>query len=586
MQLTFDFRSTARRVYRDPVHVLIARDISEVLPALHAVDAGTRNGLFAAGYISYEAAPAFDPAFVVRSGNRLPLLCFGLFRSFEECAPASANADAHLDAWTLSTTRPDFDAAIDRIRCAIAEGRTYQVNYSTRFRSRLHNASDESVYALYERLRAAQGSGYHALLAFDRHRIVSASPELFFERHGRRITARPMKGTRARGRWLEEDERFASELAGSEKDRAENLMIVDLLRNDMGRIAGTGSVRVPQLFTTERYRTVHQLTSTIDAEVPAGIDLPAIFAALFPCGSVTGAPKISTMELIASLEDTPREVYCGAIGFVDPGGNCTFSVPIRTLWLDLESGECTYGSGAGITFDSSATREYEEVIAKAAVLNERWPAFELFETMRVENGAICRRARHVRRLLSSARYFDFCFDERRIDAALDRAIAGLDAGTHRLRLFLDESGGVRTQADSFESTAGERIVAIADTRVDSRDRFLYHKTTNRRIHEDALLRHPDVFDVILRNERDEITEFTRGNIVVELDGRLVTPPRSSGLLAGTLRDELLETGVIRETVLTAAHLRAAERVWLINSLRGWVPVRLAVVRTPHDPIPA
>ena len=604
VQLILDFRGEGRRLYREPVRVLTAHDVSEVIPALRAVEAGLAEGLHAAGYIAYEAAPAFDNALQVRSGNRTPLLCFGLFRSVDrgnEAAPTRDRAqhDDVLGPWAMSTPRAEFDDAIRAIRAAIAEGRTYQVNYSTRFHSLQRASDDNTAYTLYERLRAAQGPGYHALLDLGQFRIISASPELFFQRRGGRITTRPMKGTRARGRWSDEDRDRARDLLQSEKDRAENLMIVDLLRNDLGRIARTGSVKVSDLFTVERYRTVLQLTSTITAEIADDTSLCDMLRALFPCGSVTGAPKVSTMEVIAALESSPREVYCGTIGCIEPNGDCTFSVPIRTMWLDGVTGECEYGSGAGITWDSSTSLEYEEVVAKAAVLNETWTSFELFETMRVENGLLCRRDRHIARLSASAEYFDYPVDHTRLTSALDHAVRELKSGVYRLRLLLDADGNVRTTGEPFEkqrragadgthpeAPSAPMTVAIARTPVDSNNRFLYHKTTDRRVYEQAIREHDGVFDVLLRNERGEFTEFTRGNLVVEIDGRRYTPPIDSGLLPGTLRGELLESGAISERVLTRDDLRAARRVWLINSLRGWTPVSFADVHTVEDPIPA
>lgn len=358
--------------FADPVEVIVAERLEEVRPALDAAERAATRGLHAVGFVAYEAAPAFDPALVARPPGTLPLAWFGVFRSPEPAAgevrgegPASSErAPFTLSPWEPNIPRERYDAEIDLIREAIARGETYQVNHTLRLRANF--AGDATSF--YRRLLAAQGACYGALLDTGRHQIVSVSPELFFSRRGARVTTRPMKGTRPRGRSLEEDEAAARALAASAKDRAENLMIVDLLRNDLGRVARIGSVRVPRLFEVERYRTVWQMTSTVEAEVPEGKSLASLFAALFPCGSVTGAPKIATTRLIAALEEAPRGVYCGAVGWVRPGGDCVFNVAIRTVQIDAVTGVAEYGVGGGITWDSTSEGEYAEALAKAAVL--------------------------------------------------------------------------------------------------------------------------------------------------------------------------------------------------------------------------
>lgn len=381
--LLFDFADAQGRpqrlCFREPVQVIAAHTSAEVRPALDVVAAAARAGRYAAGFVAYEAAPAFEPAFRVHPPtNDLPLLWFGIFDA-PQPAPAFAPGPFALSEWQPTVSRPAYAAAIGAVREAIARGDTYQANYTMRLRAQF--SGDD--LAFYEQLRAAQAASYSAYLNLGRYRILSASPELFFHWDGAQLTSRPMKGTAPRGRWPAEDEELAAWLAASEKNRAENLMIVDLLRNDIGRVAQVGSVAVPALFAIERYRTVHQMTSTITAQTRPGTDLAGLFGALFPCGSITGAPKIETMKLLAELEDTPRGVYCGAIGLVAPGGSATFNVAIRTVTLDMESGAAEYGVGGGITWDSTAADEYAEALLKAAPLRERWPAFALLETLRL-----------------------------------------------------------------------------------------------------------------------------------------------------------------------------------------------------------
>lgn len=557
--IILDFPGTGRRVFRGPAAVLAATSPDEVRPVLAEAEAAAARGQYAVGYVTYEAAPAFDAALRVRPGARMPLAWFGLFRSVSYDVPEESGSAQPID-WTL----PDgarYMSAVERIREEIAAGRTYQVNLTAPLTANL----SRELLLVYETMRRAQGTGFHAMLDVGEFAILSASPELFFEVRARRIRTRPMKGTRARGRFTAEDEAAAHELAASEKDRAENLMIVDLLRNDLGRVAQVGSVKVSSLFDVERYRTVHQMTSVIEAQLAESTTLLNVFEALFPCGSVTGAPKISTMQLITELEDVPREVYCGAVGIIEPGGNATFNVPIRTVWVDQATGHAVYGTGAGITYDSDPATEFAEIVAKSAVLTEAWPDFELIETLRMQNGTLVRIDRHVDRLMDSARYFGIAANEAELRSALAATAA---PGLARVRLLVDQRGHVRTEIHRLDDADPARI-AVAASPVDSRDRFLFHKTTHRRVYEERLAGN---WDVLLWNEREEVTEFTRGNVVVEMKERLITPPIECGLLPGTFRAELLENGVVHEEVIVLADLDRAPRVWLINSLREWLAV--------------
>lgn len=604
-RLLFDFPgrdgTTHRRMFERPLEVLQATSREQVLPALHAAGEAARSGCWVAGFVSYEAAPAFDDAIRTHERGHLPLLWLGIFDRVHPAPAAAAAPQAPALQWTPSTTDAQYDIAFARIREALLAGESYQVNYTTRLHATLPAGFD--VEAACAALHRAQGHGYHADLDLGAVRILSASPELFFARSGRTITTRPMKGTHARGRWSGEDEALARSLLASEKERAENLMIVDLLRNDLGRIARTGTVRVPSLHVVERYPTVLQMTSTVTAELRDDCSLVDIFRALFPCGSVTGAPKISTMRLIRELEPAPREVYCGAIGVIEPGGDCTFSVPIRTMWIDQERGTAEYGVGSGITIDATALREAEELKEKSRILWAAQPDFSLIETMRLEDGRIARLERHLARLAESCAYFGWRFPEDevrgRLAALCDEApgagnVPETGARRRRVRLTLSRTGMVGVdvapmdevecgsdlvQAEGggggTESSLGRarlRFIGIAPRAIDSRAVFVYHKTSLRSVYEHALAAAPGCFDVLLGNERDEATEFTRGNLVALIQGELVTPPRTAGLLAGCLRAELLEQGIVRERSIGLEEVRAAERLWFVNSLRGVVEV--------------
>jgi para-aminobenzoate synthetase / 4-amino-4-deoxychorismate lyase len=592
-----------RLVLDEPLRIITADTVAGIRHGLREAEAAARDGAWVAGCIAYEAAPAFDSALVTRPhAGPVPLLWFGVFGAAREEAGAGAagagargagGADgagagagavpqpAPLD-WRTATRRGAYDAAIAWIREAIAAGDVYQVNHTLRFRARC----DASPRALYDALVASRHGLYHALIDTPEWAVVSASPELFLDIRDGTVTTRPMKGTARRGRWLDEDEEAARRLAVSAKDRAENLMIVDLLRNDLGRVAQFGSVAVPRIFDIETYPTVHQMTSTVTARLRAGTSLDDVFAATFPCGSVTGAPKVTAMRAIAQLEDEPRGPYCGAVGVIRPGGSATFNVAIRTAVVDRRERTAVYGSGGGITWDSVADAEYDEVVAKAALLTEALPPFDLLETLRLDDGSYARLPRHLQRLGESARYWGFDADiAARAAEALDVLARALPRGSWRVRLTAARDGVVHTTHTALGGALGGAVgvrddrrepltVAVAGRAVSSRDRLLCHKTTARGAYDDARAEHPDAFDVLLHNEHGCITEFTIGNIVVEIGGALLTPARECGLLAGTLRGELLDAGVIREARLTLDDAWRARRLWFINGVRGWVPVRL------------
>ena len=565
---------------RSPVAIVEARRPDEVVDALASVEASTGRGYWAAGFLAYEAAPALDPAFAVRARAArdpfadLPLAWFALF---EDAADASLPNDASsgspppLDTWAPSIDRGRYDDSIARIRDRIGAGDVYQINYTLRLRAAL--AGDER--GLYRDLCLAQRGSYAAYLNAGRYRILSASPELFFRLDGDRVTTRPMKGTAPRGRWTEEDDAAARRLRSSEKDRAENAMIVDLLRNDLGRISVPGSVETPAMFEAERYETVWQLTSTVTSRLRADAGLVDVVRAAFPSGSVTGAPKIRSSELIAELEDSPRGVYTGAVGYVAPSGSggprARFNVAIRTVVLDSTTGLAEYGVGGGITTDSSAEAEYDEVTAKARVLTLRRPPFELLETVRHDPGDGFRDlARHLERMAASARYFDFRFDAAAVVEALEKAVAPED-GPVAARVALARDGAVTAELRPLDPAASREPVRVAldVPSVDPRDPMAYHKTTLRAPFEAAAARHLGADDVLLMNVRGELTESTVASLAVRLGGRWWTPPLDAGLLPGVGRARAIADGTVGERPIHPDDLEGAEAIALISSVRGW-----------------
>ena len=553
--------------FSKPVRVIAAETAEDVLPALRRVVAGVETeGLHAAGFIAYEAAPGFDRALIVRGPAPLPLLWFGLYRAPEVWEHLPAGGVYTLDEWRPSQQIDGYRQAIDQIKQAIARGDTYQVNYTIA----LHSTWRGDPWSLFVDLAGSQRGGYAAYLDLGTHAICSASPELFLDIDGDRVRSKPMKGTAPRGRTLDEDRQQIAVLRASAKDQAENIMIVDMIRNDLGRVARFGSVRVPSLLDVERYPTLLQMTSTVEARSDATLD--AILAALFPCASITGAPKVRTMQLIAGLEGGPRGVYTGAIGYLSPGRRAQLNVAIRTVVVDRAAGQATYGVGSGIVWDSDADAEYEECRLKAQVLARRFPEFELLETMRwTAQAGVARLERHLARLAGSAEYFGFALDLAAVRARLNSLDVATLPDPARLRLLVDRQGQWRLELYPLVLPAAPEPVRLGLARqaVDAGDVFLYHKTTHRAVYEQARAGRLEYDDVLLWNQRGELTETTTANVVLSLGDRLVTPPVASGLLAGALRAELLDRGVVQEQVLGVDDLARCQAIYLVNSLRGW-----------------
>ncbi len=590
MEARFDDLTPGGRCFQlqAPVGVVEARRPAEVVGCLRAAWGATRRGLWVAGFLAYEAAPGLDRHLAVRAREPadpfadLPLAWFAMFGE-ARAAPLPEPARPPLGGgptWRPSVPRERHADDVRRIRAHIAAGDVYQVNHTLRLRARLQG----DPRALYRDLCLAQRGAYNAYLDLGRYVVLSASPELFFLLEGDHVATRPMKGTRARGRWAEEDRARAGELAASVKDRAENAMIVDLLRNDLGRICRPGTVEVPSLFDVERYETVWQMTSTVTGRLRPGVGLIELLRALFPSGSVTGAPKVRAMQLIAALETTPRGVYTGAVGYLAPAGarpTARFNVAIRTVVVDRASGTAEYGTGGGITYGSSPEAEHREALDKAAVLTVRRPPFRLLETLRHEPGrGVLFLPEHLERLGASADYFGFPWDEAAVRAALEEAIGAAEAGGRgplRVRLTLGRSGDVEAHARPLPpDPPGPVRVVVDDEPVDPTDPLLFHKTTYRARYRQAAARHPGADDVLLVNPEGQVTEATVANVAVRLEGRWWTPPLSSGCLPGVYRRVLLEGGRLAERPIAVADLARAEEMALVNSVRLW---RRAVLAT-------
>ena len=601
------------------------------------------SGLFAAGFVSYEAAPAFDSALTTHPADGFPLLCLGLFHAPDVLGDIEEAPTSFFEVGELkpSVSKADFVAAIGEIKERIAEGATYQVNYTYR----LNAGFSGDAWAFFYELVKGQKTEYAAFVETDEYAICSASPELFFSLNDGQIVSRPMKGTARRGRTFSEDWQQAEALRNSEKDRAENIMIVDMIRNDIGRVAEPGSVETISKYDVEKYPTVWQMTSTVQGklkprntpntrkfetegreESKGGIclgdlgglgvgNIVDVMTALFPCASITGAPKAKTMEIIQGLETAPRKVYTGSIGFMTPRGEACFNVAIRTALIGRKTGLLEFGVGGGIVWDSDSEAEYEETLTKARVLTQPRPDFQLLETMLWEpESGVFLLDEHLQRMGKSAAYFDIPLDAYEIFKALEEHSRIFKDEEMRIRLRVSRDGTFEMESFPMCSNAsptegrkafgadGDRFppvgfpfanplrqgfagqeamvdkrgddtipmrVELARESIDSQDVFLFHKTTHRAVYEKAKSDFPDCDDVILWNERGEVTESTIANVVIRKEGKLVTPPVECALLAGTFREHLLKSGEIEEGIILVDDLKVADEVFLVNSVRRW-----------------
>lgn len=563
--LRFDFEGNVK-VFENPLEELIAKNLSEVIPVMKKAEEAQKAGKYVAGFISYEAAPAFRSDLLTKTPDlKMPLIWFGVYDTFTDAA-VEVKENSPI-VFNMETNYLDYTKKIAAIKSEIASGNTYQLNYTIRLQGDLPD--DFSAQATYQALQQAGKANYTALLSTTDFQIISTSPELFFKWEGNLLTTRPMKGTVRRGVTKEADQAAHDWLLNDPKNRAENVMIVDLLRNDLGMIAQPGSVRVPKLMNLEPYPTVWQMTSTVTAKTSPETSLTNVFKALFPCGSITGAPKARTMEIISQLEDSARGVYCGAIGFLEPSGNAIFNVPIRTI--SITNNKATYGVGGGIVWDSDAESEFSEIQAKSAILKNP-TSFSLIECLRIENGALSRIEFHLARLEQSADYFGFHFNRTETEQLWYKTAKNYADGTYKYRFLLNSDGTTHTEITKISTNNNSITAALARKPISTDDLFLYYKTTNRAIYNH--LKNTFTDETILWNENGELTEFINGNIVLNINGHLLTPPVSSGLLPGTMRASLLAEKQVSEQILTKKDLYKADYVWLINSVRGFVEVEL------------
>jgi para-aminobenzoate synthetase/4-amino-4-deoxychorismate lyase len=603
MRAVVDFPDTAsagvggrlRASFDAPIEVIEAWTMDEVLPALAQMQAQADAGRWCVGGLAYEAAPALDASLPVHTPDtHWPLVWFGVFEA-PLASPLPLSGPPGVAHWNLSDSRAHYLAQVAQAQQAMAAGECYQINLTTALTGTLTGEPAAWMQALRER----QPEGYLLWLDGGTRHVISASPELFFDwqpdPQGGRLQCRPMKGTAAREADPAQDAAARERLLASPKERAENVMIVDLLRNDLNRISQPGSVRVDRLMQAEAWPSVWQMTSKLSAQARLGTTLLDVLRTLFPCGSITGAPKRQAMRWIEKLESGARGIYCGALGIVRPGGHATFNVPIRTLTLQQLTADQPptwqgrYGVGSGLTVYADPASEWEELMTKCHILHRASEAFMLLETLRLEQGTYWLLERHLQRLQDSARHFGYGCDVGALRERLSHLGAAHPQGLWRVRLTLDAQGSVAVQAFPMAPTAEPVRVALAPRPLPTAgalQEFIRHKTTRRAHYEELAPTDPEIFDHLLFNERGEITEFTRGNVALRLDNRWLTPALCSGLLGGSYRSELLAEGRLHEAVLTTQDLERAQGLAFYNSLRGWLDASLVPDEDRPKPLDA
>ena len=560
-----------------PIEVLQADKIEDVEKVLEQAFEYSKQGHWAVGFVCYEAAAAFDGSLITLQpeNNKLPLVWFAIYCDCQELdeLPKPPLQDCAFDTsifkWQPDTPKQQYNSSISKIKSHIRKGDTYQVNYTMRLKSRF----DRDSYGFFAHIAAGSDAAYCCYIETVDFAVCSFSPELFFSTEDNTITTRPVKGTIARSPIYRDDLITAEKLKNSTKDMAENVMIVDMLRNDLGKIATPGTVKVQSLFDIEKYPTLYQLSSTITAETDCtSVD---VFKHLFPCASITGAPKCRTMKIISELENSPRGLYTGSIGYFAPKAyTASFNVAIRTVVVDKAEKTAVYGVGGGIVWDSAAKSEYAECLTKAAVLNSNG-AFELIESIlwNKEDGFGLLDL-HLDRLKESSDFFGFVFSEKAISASLNEAVKDCTGGDFKVRLLVDKQANIQTQAQPIQPLNKILKIRLATKPVSRKDIFLYHKTTRRKVYEDAFAERGDCDEVLLFNTDNEITECTYNNIILEKDGRLFTPPINCGLLGGVYRRYLLDKGLLSERIIKLESLASYDKIYLVNSVRGISPAEL------------
>lgn len=563
--------------FKKPENVLNANNLQTIKQIFSDAEKFVNNGGFAYVILPYETAYLFEPKLEKLPPQPIPEVKIVLTekQNFQVLKPEELIIDEHLFCrsfeiknYRLNTGREEFVSSIKKIKKFIKRGDTYQVNFT--LKGKFDFNGDKQ--ALFFSLIFNQSAKYSAYINNAGGTVISISPELFFKKNKSLITTKPMKGTIKRGINPIDDERKFEQLKNSEKDKAENLMIVDLLRNDLGRICKFGTVRTKDIFEIEKYESVYQMVSTVSGSLKKNISLYDIIKNIFPCGSVTGAPKMRTMELIHSLEKQPRGIYTGAIGILTKD-NYTFNVPIRTI--ELENGKGSIGLGSGIVWDSKPVLEFNEVLLKSNFLTKPKPHFKLIESLLLENGKYPFLSSHLKRLKNASNYFSFVFDENKIKQKLFEIKNELKKDErYKIRLLTDKWGNIQISSSPVSSVPAKVEIIISNKKINSQNQFQYFKTTNRGFYNNQRQKYVKgkIWEVIFPNEKNQLAEGTITNIFVMKNGKWFTPPLSCGVLNGIYRDIFIKKYNALEKILFEKDLYSSEKIVLTNAVAGEVIV--------------
>jgi len=571
-------------LFTDPIEIISCMELSQVENCLNNIETKLEQGYFAAGFISYEAGLAFEDIFKLKGNYNFPFFHFGIYKEptvfdHKEIKFTGLNFN---DKYSLKNvrsniTKNEYTESIKKIKAYIEKGDTYQVNYTFK----LKFSHSGSAFGLYNDLRKKQSVSYSSLMRFDKDYLLSFSPELFFRKKGNKIEVKPMKGTIDRGRFRSEDIDKKKALYISPKDRSENIMIVDLLRNDLGRICKTDTVKTKKLFGIEDYESLFQMTSTIEGRAAPKISVYDLFKAMFPSGSVTGAPKIRTMQIIDEIEKEPRKVYTGSIGFITPKRDAVFNVAIRTILIDAKNKKGEMGIGSGVVYDSDTDKEYDECKLKAKFLTDKARDFELIETIRykADKGYPLINL-HLERLSESAAYFNFPFDKKIVSKILSSEKLKFNKKRdYRLRLLLNREGELKVESAVLKIPNSKKLITLSSKKISSDNVFLFHKTTNRKTYNSEYKKYSKkgFYDIIFQNEKNQITEGAISNIFIKKHNIYYTPPIESGVLNGVYRRHLMRDKklAVKEKVLYKSDIESADDVFLTSAIRGIVRVKFS-----------
>ncbi len=574
-------------LFSNPQHEIIANKEGELAPALEKIEQYKKQGLHLCGYLSYEAGYYFIDKTIARKikKNQQPLLYFIAFKdlqhpSHDEIEACFKRADLFpesqlcLHDLQLNVSKPAYLKAIEKIKKYITAGDTYQINYTLKYKFKLQGTAS----ALYKALRKKQPVEFGALLNFPESKIVSLSPELFIKKSGDTLTSKPMKGTAKRGKDKQEDDAIVSFLKSDSKTLSENVMIVDLIRNDFGRVCQIGSVHVKNLFQVQTFKSLHQMISTVKGTLKKNLSFSDLLHALFPCGSITGAPKIRTMEIINELETEPRGIYTGAIGYLKPDGDFYFNVPIRTIAIG-EDNKCEMGIGSGIIYESDAEDEYQECLLKADFLTSLNRDFYLIESFRLDadKSKFINLEQHLARLSNSADSFGFNLNQKVIEKQLIKIKKSLSSGVHKIRLIAFQKGEIKiTHSPIEQDDSTPKKITISDNKINSTSIFQHHKTSRREHYNQAYdeAAKEGFYDVLFFNENEQLVEASRHNVFIKKKNQWHTPPLLHGALGGIQRQAFMREHKVKETALTKDDLLNADEILLTNSVRGVVRVTI------------